>query len=139
KNGVQLAVEEINAAGGVGGKKIELVIEDDQGRTEQAKTVISKLINQDKVQAVLGEVASSNSLAAAPVAQEAKIPMITPSSTNPRVTETGDYISRTCFIDPFQGSVMAKFAVNSLKAKTAAILGDNSSDYSKVLTQFFEE
>jgi len=139
KNGIELAVEEINAAGGVNGKKIQLIIEDDQGRPEQAKTVVSKLINQDKVQAVLGEVASTNSLAAAPVAQEAKIPMITPSSTNPKVTEVGDYISRVCFIDPFQGSVMAKFAANTLKAKTAAILGDVNSDYSKGLTQFFEE
>ncbi|MGI8813062.1 MAG: ABC transporter substrate-binding protein [Pyrinomonadaceae bacterium] len=139
KNGIELAVEEINNAGGVNGKKIELIVEDDQGRPEQAKTVVSKLINQDKVQAVLGEVASTNSLAAAPVAQEAKIPMITPSSTNPKVTEVGDYISRVCFIDPFQGSVMAKFAANTLKAKTAAILGDVNSDYSKGLTQFFEE
>jgi branched-chain amino acid transport system substrate-binding protein len=139
KNGIELAVEEINNAGGVNGKKIELIVEDDQGRPEQAKTVVSKLINQDKVHAVLGEVASTNSLAAAPVAQEAKIPMITPSSTNPKVTEVGDYISRVCFIDPFQGSVMAKFAANTLKAKTAAILGDVNSDYSKGLTQFFEE
>lgn len=138
KNGVELAVEEINNAGGVNGKKIQLVVEDDQGRPEQAKTVVSKLINQDKVQAILGEVASTNSLAAAPVAQEAKIPMISPSSTNPKVTETGDYISRVCFIDPFQGAVMAKFAANTLKAKTAAILGDVNSDYSKGLTQFFE-
>jgi branched-chain amino acid transport system substrate-binding protein len=139
KNGIELAVEEINKAGGVNGKQIQLVVEDDQGRPEQAKTVVSKLINQDKVVAVLGEVASTNSLAAAPVAQEAKIPMITPSSTNPKVTETGDYISRVCFIDPFQGSTMAKFAATSLKAKTAAILGDVNSDYSKGLTQFFEE
>ncbi len=139
KNGIELAVEEINNGGGVNGKKIQLVVEDDQGRPEQAKTVVSKLINQDKVQAILGEVASTNSLAAAPVAQEAKIPMITPSSTNPKVTEVGDYISRVCFIDPFQGSVMAKFAANTLKAKTAAILGDVNSDYSKGLTQFFEE
>ena len=139
KNGIELAFSEINAAGGVNGKKLEMVFEDDQGTPEKAKTVISKLINQDKVVAVLGEVASSNSLAAAPVAQEAKIPMITPSSTNPKVTEVGDYISRVCFIDPFQGSVMAKFAVNTLKAKTAAVLGDNSSDYSKGLTQFFEQ
>lgn len=138
KNGIELAVEEINNAGGVVGKKIQLIVEDDQGRPEQAKTVVSKLINQDKVQAVLGEVASTNSLAAAPVAQEAKIPMITPSSTNPKVTEVGDYISRVCFIDPFQGAVMAKFAANTLKAKTAAILGDVNSDYSKGLTQFFE-
>jgi len=139
KNGIELAVEEINAAGGVNGRKIVLVVEDDQGRPEQAKTVVSKLINQDKVRAVLGEVASTNSLAAAPVAQEAKIPMITPSSTNPKVTQVGDYISRVCFIDPFQGAVMAKFAANTLKAKTAAILGDVNSDYSKGLTQFFEE
>ncbi len=138
-NGIRLAVDEINAAGGVNGKKITLISEDDQGRPEQAKTVMSKLINQDKVQAVLGEVASSNSLAAAPVAQEAKIPMITPSSTNPKVTEVGDYISRVCFIDPFQGSVMAKFAANTLNAKTAAIIGDVQSDYSKGLTEFFEQ
>jgi branched-chain amino acid transport system substrate-binding protein len=139
KNGVELAFEEINKAGGINGKKIQTIVEDDQGRPEQAKTVISKLINQDKVVAVLGEVASTNSLAAAPVAQEAKIPMITPSSTNPKVTEVGDFISRVCFIDPFQGSVMAKFAAKSLNAKTAAILGDVNSDYSKGLTQFFEE
>lgn len=139
KNGVELAFEEINNAGGVNGKKLQMVMEDDRGRPEEAKTVISKLINQDKVVAVLGEVASSNSLAAAPVAQESKIPMITPSSTNPKVTEVGDYISRVCFIDPFQGSVMAKFAAKSLGAKTAAILGDVNSDYSKGLTQFFEE
>jgi len=139
RNGIQLAVDEINAAGGVDGKKIELIVEDDQGTPEKAKTVISKLINQDKVQAVLGEVASSNSLAAAPVAQEGKIPMITPSSTNPKVTEVGDYISRVCFIDPFQGSVMAKFAANTLNAKTAAIIGDVQSDYSKGLTEFFTQ
>lgn len=139
KNGIELAFEEINKAGGVNGKQLQLVPEDDQGRPEQAKTVVSKLINQDKVVAVLGEVASTNSLAAAPVAQEAKIPMITPSSTNPKVTEVGDYISRVCFIDPFQGSTMAKFAAMTLKAKTAAILGDVNSDYSKGLTQFFEE
>lgn len=139
RNGIQLAVDEINAAGGVGGKQIVLVVEDDQGRPEQATTVVQKLINQDKVQAILGEVASTNSLAAAPVAQGARIPMITPSSTNPKVTEVGDYVSRVCFIDPFQGSVMAKFAANTLKAKTAAIIGDVQSDYSKGLTEFFTQ
>lgn len=139
QNGIQLAFEEINAAGGINGKKLEMVFEDDQGIPEKAKTAMYKLINQAKVVAVLGDVASSNSIAAAPFAQEAKIAMITPSSTHPRVTEVGDYISRTCFIDPFQGSVMAKFAANTLKAKTAAILGDNNSDYSKGLTKFFED
>ena len=139
KNGIQLAFDEINAAGGVNGRKLQLIFEDDQGRPEQAKTVVSKLINQDKVVALLGEVASTNSLAAAPVAQDAKIPMITPSSTNPKVTEVGDYISRVCFIDPFQGSVMARFSSNTLKAKTAAIIGDVNSDYSKGLTAVFEQ
>lgn len=139
KNGIELAVDEINKNGGVNGKKMELVIEDDQGKPEQAKTVVSKLINQDKVNVVLGEVASTNSLAAAPVAQEAKIPMITPSSTNPKVTEIGDYIFRVCFIDPFQGGVAATFAATELKAKTAAIFGDVQSDYSKGLTNFFEQ
>lgn len=139
RNGIQLAVDEINAAGGVNGRKIALTVEDDQGRTEQAKTVVEKLINQDKVVAVLGEVASSNTLAAAPVAQSAKIPMITPSSTNPRVTQVGDYIFRVCFLDDFQGSSIAKFAANDLKGKTAAILGDVNSDYSKGLTEFFEK
>lgn len=139
KNGIELAVEEINAKGGVDGRKLVLVIEDDQGEPKNAATVVTKLITADKVQAVLGEVASTNSLAAAPIAQEKKIPMITPSSTNPKVTLVGDYIFRVCFIDPFQGSVMAKFAANTLKAKTAAILGDVNSDYSKGLTQFFKD
>ena len=117
KNGVELAVEEINAAGGVNGKKIQLIIEDDQGRPEQAKTVVSKLINQDKVQAVLGEVASTNSLAAAPVAQEAKIPMITPSSRTEGDRGGATYLARV-LIDPSRDRD-GKFAANSLKAKTA--------------------
>ncbi len=137
KKGIELATEEINKAGGVNGKQLKLFIEDDQGRPEQAKTVVSKLINQDKVNVVLGEVASTNTLAAAPVAQEAKIPMITPSSTNPKVTQIGDHIFRICFKDDFQGSSMAKFAAKKLNAKTAAIFGDVNSDYSKGLTNFF--
>ena len=113
-------------------------IEDDQGEPGKAATVVTKLINQDQVRALIGEVASSNSLAAAPNAQEGKVPMISPSSTNPKVTQVGDYIFRVCFIDPFQGEVMAKFAANSLKAKKAAILFDSNSDYSKGLVQFFK-
>jgi branched-chain amino acid transport system substrate-binding protein len=139
KDGITLAFEEINAKGGVDGRKLVAVVEDDRGVPSEAKTVVTKLISTDKVQAVLGEVASSNSLAAAPVAQESKIPMISPSSTNPKVTGVGDYIFRVCFIDPFQGSVMAKFASNTLHAKKAAILGDVNSDYSKGLTQFFKD
>jgi branched-chain amino acid transport system substrate-binding protein len=139
KNGAQMAIDELNAKGGIGGRKIEMVIEDDQGEPGKAATVVAKLINQDGVRALIGEVASSNSLAAAPNAQGSQVPMITPSSTNPKVTQVGDYIFRVCFIDPFQGEVMAKFAGNTLKAKRAAILFDSNSDYSKGLTQFFEE
>ncbi len=137
KNGVEMAADEINKAGGIDGRQVQVIVEDDQGEPNKAATVVSKLINQDKVQAVLGEVASSNSLAAAPKAQEAKVPMISPSSTNPQVTQVGDYIFRVCFIDPFQGEVMAKFAANNLKAKRAAILYDFNSDYSRGLFQFF--
>jgi len=137
KNGVELAVDEINKAGGVMGRKVRVIVEDDQGEPNKAATVVSKLVNQDKVHAVLGEVASSNSLAAAPKAQEARVPMISPSSTNPNVTQVGDYIFRVCFIDPFQGDVMAKFASKNLKATKAAILYDFNSDYSRGLREFF--
>jgi branched-chain amino acid transport system substrate-binding protein len=139
KNGVEMARDEINNAGGINGRKIELVIEDEQGEPGKVTTVVTKLLRQDGVSALLGEVASTNSLTAAPKAQEARIPMITPSSTNPEVTRKGDYIFRVCFIDPFQGEVMAKFAANTLKAKRAAILSDFNSDYSKGLTQFFKQ
>jgi len=138
KNGIEMAADEINKAGGINGRQVQIITEDDQGEPNKAATVVSKLINQDKVQAILGEVASSNSLAAAPKAQEAKVPMISPSSTNPAVTQVGDYIFRVCFIDPFQGEVMAKFAANNLKAKRAAILYDFNADYSRGLYQFFK-
>ena len=137
RNGVEMAVDEINKAGGIMGRKVRVIVEDDQGEPNKAATVVSKLVNQDKVHAVLGEVASSNSLAAAPKAQEAKVPMISPSSTNPNVTQVGDFIFRVCFIDPFQGDVMAKFAAKNLKATKAAILYDFNSDYSRGLREFF--
>ena len=134
-NGFTLAVEEINAAGGVlGGRKIELITGDDQSKAEDAATVVTKLVTQDKVAAVLGEVASSNSLAAAPICQGAKIPMITPASTNVKVTQAGDFIFRVCFMDDFQGDVMSRFAYNTLGARKGAILKDTKSDYSKGLT-----
>lgn len=137
--GIQMAFDEVNAAGGVKGKKLKLLSLDDQGKPEEAATAVTKLITQDKVIAVLGEVASSRSLAAAPIAQQYKIPMISPSSTNPKVTEVGDHIFRVCFIDPFQGTVMAKFASENLKAKTVAIMKDMKSDYSVGLSTFFKE
>ena len=97
------------------GKKIQLLTEDDQSQAGQPATVVRKLISSDGVVAILGEVASSRSLEAAPICQENKIPMISPVSTNPKVTEVGDYIFRVCFIDPFQGTVMANFARKTLK------------------------
>lgn len=138
RNGVLLAAEETNEAGGINGKKIDVVIEDDQGSPELAANVVEKLIKQDKVIALVGEMTSGSSLAGAPKAQAARVPMISPSSTNPAVTQVGDYIFRACFIDVFQGAVMAKFAANTLKAKKAAILLDFNSPYSRGLTEFFE-
>ena len=135
--GLQLAIDEVNAAGGVLGKQIELITEDDQSKPEEARTAVLKLIRQDDVVAVLGEMASSRSLAAAPEAQRAKIPMISPGSTNPQVTKVGDYIFRVCFIDPFQGGTMARFAVEDLNATNAAVLVDVKNDYSVGLAEFF--
>src|SRR5437773_3993725 len=138
KNEVEMAADELNKAGGIDGRQIQILSEDDEGRPEKATTGVTKPIDQDRVIALLGEVASGNTLAAAPKAQAAKVPMISPSSTNPAVTQVGDYIFRVCFIDPFQGEVMAKFAANTLKAKHAAIMLDFNSPYSRGLTEFFE-
>ena len=138
-NGILLAFTEVNGAGGVLGKKLKVLTEDDQSKPEEAATAATKLISQNRVVALIGEVASSRSLAAAPIAQSNKVPMISPSSTNPRVTQVGDYIFRVCFIDPFQGSVMAKFVANTLKLKRVAILYDVRNDYSVGLRNFFTE
>ena len=136
-NGVRIAAEEINAAGGVLGRKIRLVVEDDQGRAQEAASVVTKLITGNGVVGLIGENSSNQSLAAAPIAQNAKIPMISPSSTNPAVTEKGDYIFRVCFTDPYQGKALAAFVRNNLHAENAAILVDNKNDYSVGLAQFF--
>jgi branched-chain amino acid transport system substrate-binding protein len=137
RDGVKMAVDEANAAGGVLGKKIRIQLEDDAGQPQQATTVVKKLINQNNVLAVLGEVASTRSIAGGKVCQAAGVPMISPTSTNPKVTQIGDYVFRTCFIDPFQGTIAARFASRNLKAKTAAILTDVKNDYSVGLTKFF--
>jgi branched-chain amino acid transport system substrate-binding protein len=137
--GTALAIKEINAAGGVLGKQLKLQTEDNQSKAGETANVVNKLISKDGVIAVLGEVASSRSLEGAPICQDNKIPMISPASTNPKVTETGDYIFRVCFIDPFQGTVMANFATNTLKAKKVAVFTDVKSDYSKGLAKFFKE
>lgn len=139
RNGIELALEEANAAGGIGGKKLAVRVYDDMSKSDEAAAATTRLITQDKVKVILGEVASSNSLAMAPKAQEAQVPMISPSSTNPKVTEVGDYIFRVCFIDPFQGFVMAKFAHEELKFTRVAILTDKKSAYSEGLTEVFQK
>lgn len=138
-NGVALALEEVNKTGVLGGRKIKIITEDDQSKPGQPSAAVKKLISSDRVTAVIGEIASSRSLEAAPICQEAKVPMVSPGATNARVTEVGDYIFRVCFIDPFQGTVMAKFALDNLKATKVAILTDVRNDYSVGLTQYFKE
>jgi branched-chain amino acid transport system substrate-binding protein len=141
--GLTFAIDELNAAGGieVGGKKMKVEVEtqDDQSKADEAKTVAVKFASDAKVVAVIGEVASSRSKTAAPEFQRAGIPMISPSSTNPEVTKVGDFIFRVCFIDPFQGFVMAKFASEELKLKKVAIMRDPSQDYSVGLADVFKE
>jgi branched-chain amino acid transport system substrate-binding protein len=140
-NGIKMAADEINAAGGINGKQVELLIQDDRSDASEAATIVTKFVTQDQVHAIIGEVASSRSIAAAPIAQNAKIPMLTPSSTNPEVTKKGDFIFRSCFIDPYQGAAIAQFAAKTLGAKTAAIMVDRKNDYStgleKVITETF--
>ncbi|MGH8046410.1 MAG: ABC transporter substrate-binding protein [Chthoniobacterales bacterium] len=136
--GTQMAIDEINAKGGLLGKKVRLITEDDQSKAGEPATIVHKLISHDGIVALLGEVASSRSLEAAPIAQQNRIPMISPSSTNPKVTEVGDYIFRICFIDPFQGTVLAKFALEK-GWKNVAILTDVKQDYSVGLSQFFKK
>ncbi len=138
-NGTMLGVEQVNAAGGVLGKKLELLYEDNQSKDGETATAVKKLISRDKVVAILGEVASIRSLEAAPICQQNKIPQISPSSTNPKVTQIGDYIFRVCFIDPFQGTVMANFATKTLKAKRIAVLTDVGSTYSVGLADYFKK
>ncbi|MDB6053894.1 MAG: ethanolamine utilization protein EutJ [Verrucomicrobiales bacterium] len=138
-NGTALAIEELNAAGGLLGRRLELLTEDDQSKKGEAATAVKKLISRDKVVAILGEVASGLSLEAAPICQTNRIPMISPSSTNPKVTEVGDFIFRICFIDPFQGTVMARFSQKTLKANRVATLTDVKQSYSEGLSQFFKE
>jgi branched-chain amino acid transport system substrate-binding protein len=138
-NGTELAVSEINAAGGVLGKQIKLLTEDNQSKASESGTIVRKFISRDNVVAVLGEVASGRSLEAGPICQQNKIPMISPSSTNPDVTKVGDYIFRICFLDSFQGAVLARFAKGTLKAQKVAILTDVRQTYSVGLAQFFRE
>ena len=136
-NGLMLAIEQINAGGGLNGKKLEVKTYDDQGKTQEAGTAVTRLVTDDKVVAIIGEVASSLSLAGGRVAQEYGVPMISPSSTNPTVTQVGDMIFRVCFVDSFQGFVVAKFAREDLKAQKIAVLYDQGQAYSTGLKDDF--
>ena len=138
-NGIRLAVNEINAAGGVNGKKIEVITYDTKSDSKEAGNCVTRLITSDKVTAVLGEVASGLSMAGGAVCQQYGVPMISPSSTNPGVTAKGDFIFRVCFIDPFQGFAGAKFAKENLKASKVALLYDQSAPYSKGLRDEFKK
>ena len=137
--GIQLALEEVNKAGPVLGKPVRVKTEDDRSVSDEARTATEKLISRDHVCAILGEIASSRSIAMAPACQDARIPMLSPGSTNPKVTQMGDYIFRACFIDKYQGAAMADFAVNTLKVKKYAVLYAANSDYSVGLRDFFNE
>src|SRR5437660_8860083 len=137
--GIQLAVTEVNSQGGIKGRQIQVIALDDEGKPEEAATAATRLIASEHVTALLGEVASTRSLFMAPKAQQAKVLMVSPSSTNEKVTQVGDYIFRACFIDPFQGYVMAKFVHDNLKLSKAAILKDVRNDYSVGLAQNFTE
>jgi len=143
QNACILAFQAANDKGGVniGGEQylIRYIFEDDQGSPEAAANAFRKLIDQDEVIAILGSVMSSCTLAGAPIAQDAGIPTISPTSTAVQVTRTGDYIFRSCFLDPFQGAVVATFSTNDLKAKTAAVIFDNANDYTKGLAEAFRE
>jgi len=138
-NGVQMAVEEINADGGVLGKKIDLTVEDNMTKQGETTTIARKLISQDHVVAIIGEVASSKTLEAAPIAQAAKIPLIATAATNPKVTQTGDYVFRVCFTDDFQAVVIARFVLEKLKAKNVAFMTDVKQDYSVGLTNIAKD
>jgi branched-chain amino acid transport system substrate-binding protein len=143
KKAAELLAAQVNAAGGlkVGDKKypITLFIEDNEDKPESAAAVAKKLISQDNVLAIIGPNASGNAIPAARICEDAKVIMITPWSTNPKTTEHMKYVFRACFLDDFQGEVMAKFARDNMKAKTAAVLYDMASEYNKGIAEFFKK
>ena len=139
KNGIALAVREINAAGGINGRKVRVEALDTAGRSQEAGLAVTRLVTEDKVVALLGEASSNLSLAGARVAQRYGVPMVSPSSTAPEVTEVGDMIFRVCFIDSFQGYVGARFVHDHLKLARAAVLYDQAEPYSQGLKDVFEK
>lgn len=139
QRGAMFAIEELNARGGVLGRRVELLAEDTRSLPGEAATAVKKLVSRDKVVAMVGGTSSSPALEAAPLCQSARIPLVAATSTNPRVTEVGDYIFRACFIDPFQGEVLAKFARHTLGARRVAILFTPGNAYSVGLVRYFRE
>lgn len=138
-NAIKLATDEVNGSGGVNGKLIELVVEDDHSNTKVVPGIVNKLIKEDKVDALIAEPISTRAMAAAPIAQEHRVVMISSASVKPELTMQGDYIFRACFISSTEGEAIAKFAFNKLKARTAAIILDDKNDYAVVLAGFFKE
>ncbi len=138
-NGILLALEDINARGGVLGRPLELVTEDNQSKDGQSATITKKLITRDRVVAIINGGTSAQALESAPVCQAARIPLVASTATNPRVTRLGTYVFRTCFIDEFQGAVLARFALETLKAKRVALLTSVSSTFSVGLSKAFRE
>ena len=139
KEGAQLLEKEVNAAGGINGKKIQFIFEDDQADPNSSMQAFNKLVDSEKVCAILGPVTSGATLAVAPNATAKQIPMITPTATEPTITKVGgDYMFRGCFVDSFQGDVLAKYASETLKSKTAAVLYNSGSDYSKGIADSFK-
>jgi branched-chain amino acid transport system substrate-binding protein len=144
RDGALLAIEEWNAKGGVLKKKIEAIVEDSQCTPDPAVNAANKVIDQDKVKFIIGEVCSKASIPVSEIANAKKVIQVSPTSTNPAVTvdasgQTKPYIFRACFIDPWQGTVGAKFAIGNLKAKKAFIMLDQANDYVKGLAEFFEQ
>jgi branched-chain amino acid transport system substrate-binding protein len=137
--GAEMAVDEINRQGGVKGRKLELAVLDDQGKADEAGNTVARLIDVNGASAILGEVASTLSLVGGRIAQRRGVPMVSPSSTNPKVTQVGDYVFRVCFLDPFQGFAMAKFARQNLKLTRVAIFRDVRNDYSIGLADAFRK
>jgi branched-chain amino acid transport system substrate-binding protein len=138
-NGIKLATDEVNSAGGINGRPVELLVRNDLSDVAQVVEVVTELVMKERVHALLGEVASSRSIAAAPIAQDNSIPMVAPSSTNPLVTRRGDFIFRTCFTDPVQGAAIGQFAAQTLKAKRAALMIDIANDHPVAMAKFIRE
>jgi branched-chain amino acid transport system substrate-binding protein len=138
-NGIRMAVEEANAAGGVGGRRVDLVVRDTRSDAVQTSVVVDNLTREERVQALVGEVVSSRSLAAARVAQRERVPMLTPSATSPEITAVGDYVFRSCYTDTFQGVALARFAIERLGAMRAGLLVDRDQRYSVELARLIRE